>query len=437
MKPGFTVEVVCEDRLKPHWGKRVSQAVSDAVQYALCMDYTSRNGAEEWCRIGMEILPGLCGLVPINRMLEATKGKPGIVVSAGPSLKRNIDELKEVQDRALIVAVTSALGPLQDAGVQPHIIVACESSMKGYDGVIDSPLWEGAYFTPGVHVATKMWSQPTRGLIPIIQSVGPVGKWLSVLYQLPVPATGGSVSTLAYVICRMWGCDPIILVGQDCAWGPDGTDYYAPGVRHVDRMQEAHDNLSKASRKVTAWGGIGQVVTMPLFEVFRLWFETRVRDQDAIARHINATEGGARIDGWEELRLDQVEFGEPFDAYALIQDAIDGADKLDAETLAEGLREQAKRSDKMCGISERGEAHARKLIESAEDFIQQSNDAVNVIDSFAVSPQGEVPLLPNKQNLSAMRGMFERTVQRDGELQQMIATAIKQIEESNAGNRAA
>ncbi|MCH8157029.1 MAG: motility associated factor glycosyltransferase family protein, partial [Nitrospinae bacterium] len=61
------------------------------------------------------------------RSLEQTlHGVPAIVVSAGPSLDKNISLLKNSADNILIVAVATALRPLVESGVKPDFVVAVD-----------------------------------------------------------------------------------------------------------------------------------------------------------------------------------------------------------------------------------------------------------------------------------------------------------------------
>src|SRR5690606_27225648 len=64
----------------------------------------------------------------IEDLRDALAGKPAVVVSAGPSLVRNIHELAKpgVRDRVCIIAVQTTLKPLLAAGVRPHFVVALD-----------------------------------------------------------------------------------------------------------------------------------------------------------------------------------------------------------------------------------------------------------------------------------------------------------------------
>jgi hypothetical protein len=49
-----------------------------------------------------------------------------IIVSAGPSLDRNIHELRGLLDRCFVLSVDTALRPLLAAGVVPHAVLIAD-----------------------------------------------------------------------------------------------------------------------------------------------------------------------------------------------------------------------------------------------------------------------------------------------------------------------
>src|SRR5690606_30118257 len=71
---------------------------------------------------------------------DAAQGFPAVVVSAGPSLRRNMKLLAEpgVRDRVVIIAVQTVLKPLLAAGIKPHFVTALdfhEISKRFYEGL--------------------------------------------------------------------------------------------------------------------------------------------------------------------------------------------------------------------------------------------------------------------------------------------------------------
>ena len=53
-------------------------------------------------------------------------GRTAIVVSAGPSLRRNMHQLRGREDEFIIIAVQTALRPLLEAGIEPHYVCSID-----------------------------------------------------------------------------------------------------------------------------------------------------------------------------------------------------------------------------------------------------------------------------------------------------------------------
>ena len=55
---------------------------------------------------------------------------PAIIVAAGPSLDKNINDLKKAKGKAFIIAVDTALKPLANAGILPDIAVTVDHGFR-------------------------------------------------------------------------------------------------------------------------------------------------------------------------------------------------------------------------------------------------------------------------------------------------------------------
>jgi hypothetical protein len=160
------------------------------------------------------------------------KGRPAVVVSAGPSLRRNLDLLTDpgVRDRVVIIAVQTTLKTLLARGIKPHFVVALdyhEISRRFYEGLRASDV-EGVTLVidPKCNPAIPASFPGTVRCIgdDIADRVAGEGLWRDMGRVRP----GSTVAHLAYYLARHLGCDPVIMIGQDLAF----TDhhYYAPGA---------------------------------------------------------------------------------------------------------------------------------------------------------------------------------------------------------------
>jgi hypothetical protein len=205
---------------------RIRTALLDLIAYLRTQTVTLLKNAQVTFENIAFNLPEYLGSPGVEVLAGRGRGMPAIVVGAGPSLSRQLARLREVQDRAIIVAVQTVLKPLLAAGIAPHFVVSLdyhEISQHFFDGV------DGAR-TVLVAEPKVTWRVPEqfRGRKHLLHS--------DVVDEL-LPKTaprraalraGSTVAHLAFYLAEHLGCDPILLLGLDLAF-TDGL-YYAPGM---------------------------------------------------------------------------------------------------------------------------------------------------------------------------------------------------------------
>jgi hypothetical protein len=167
----------------------------------------------------------------VSPLKDIGSGRLGIVVSAGPSLRRNVHLLAEpgVREGTVIIATQTTLRPLLDLGIKPHIVAALdyhEISTRFYEGlsaedVEDTQLIIDPKVNPAVPAA---WPGVVRSIHSqqLDEFLGPLARGGE---AFPACST---VAHLAYALARYFGCNPVALIGQDLGF-TDGL-YYAPGT---------------------------------------------------------------------------------------------------------------------------------------------------------------------------------------------------------------
>ena len=76
----------------------------------------------------------------VIRLKNIFKGRPAIIVSAGPSIEKNFHLLKEAKGKAIIIAVDVVVPTILPAGIIPDFIVALEANRKLYRAFENNPL---------------------------------------------------------------------------------------------------------------------------------------------------------------------------------------------------------------------------------------------------------------------------------------------------------
>lgn len=240
----------------------------------------------------------LCDNYQARQLIEVLpRDIPGILVSAGPSLNKNIMELKKAKNRAFIIAVDTAIKPLLKAGIEPDITIMV-------DGVKPKELFEieGAEHIPLImsissasevanyHKGKKFFfAEQERYIDQIFRHVG------QNFYGLE---SGGSVATNAMSFLVNLGYSTIILVGQDLAF--TGNKTHADGT-FKDKMDII--DTSKAFMVDEYYGN--KVPTRQDLRLYLEWFNSYIKKVKSIKdiTIVDATEGGARIEGTDLLPL--------------------------------------------------------------------------------------------------------------------------------------
>ncbi len=239
--------------------------------------------------------------------VEALKGilpadVPAIVVSAGPSLNKNLMDLKKAVGKACIIATDTAMKPLLNAGIVPNLFVIIDGLKPGllfeHKDLSKVPMvtMTGVSVEPmDYHKGKKFFyysdSQYEEQMLNLLSNEE--GRDMT----LPNIPTGGSVANNAYSIGVYMGARTIILIGQDLAL--TGNRTHADGT-FKDKMDEI-DAQSEEYFEVEAIDG-GKVLTREDFNRYRIWFEGRAEEWKHITM-VDATEGGALIHGSKVMTL--------------------------------------------------------------------------------------------------------------------------------------
>lgn len=219
------------------------------------------------------------------------KDIPAIIVAAGPSLDKNILELKRAKGKSVIFAVDTAVKYLLKNEIIPDFIVTLDPKKSPHhlknEKCNDIPMFSRIEARPeNLQKNTKkIIFYNLEGYTSLLLET--VGKDTGVLNS------GGSVTTGAFSICKTLGFQTIILVGCDLAYSGNST--HAGGLsvdvnnaaRFLETVEDIHGNKIK---------------TRYDWFVYIKWFEEAIELLED-GEVIDATEGGARIKGTKLLTL--------------------------------------------------------------------------------------------------------------------------------------
>jgi len=247
----------------------------------------------------------------LSRLRDCYKGDPAIIVSAGPSLRKNKHLLKDLQGRGVIIAVQTTLQPLLEMGIEPQFV----TSLDYHE--ICTRFFEKL----PKHLKTELIAEPKANNAIFNMNPGPLSvlgndfaegllRELNLRHEVMQP--GATVAHLAYYLAEHIGCDPIIFVGQDLGFS-DGL-CYAPGTSYEDVWRPELSRFCSVEmkqweqivrerfilRKITDYQGRPMYTEERLFSYLQQFERDFLKTQTRI---IDATEGGAAKAGSTPMTL--------------------------------------------------------------------------------------------------------------------------------------
>ena len=222
-----------------------------------------------------------------------------IVVAPGPSLERNITELKKLEHSVFIVAPLRCVQMLNSHGIQPDLVVQIDSldnehaSNLNFKNLphIKNLLLEGS-------VSPSLFQISAENIFWTLQDN--MSGIHNLLNSPPTPFTAPSVAIYATNVCKYFGFKNICLLGQDLA--ATGSKVYASGA--TDFLPQS-GNAEQFTIPIKGFWG-DQVYTRGDYEFYieqysilaELWID-KYPDMNLV----NCTEGGAYIAGFRHLTL--------------------------------------------------------------------------------------------------------------------------------------
>ncbi|OBV28368.1 hypothetical protein BKN38_09505 [Helicobacter sp. CLO-3] len=230
------------------------------------------------------------------------KNDTAIIVSTGPSLYKQLPLLKKVTPYVTLLCVDASFPILYQHGIKPDIVISLERVEASAKFYTDTPkeAQEGVIFaiTSIVH---KKLKEALKGAM-VQFSFRPFGYTsLFGFDKYGYIGIGMSAANMAYEIAMYAKFKRCVFIGQDLAFGEDGTSHSKGAIYGTNESQYKKEGLL-----VPKYGGGGEVETSKVWKLFLNFFEKDIARTPATMEVINATEGGARIHGAVEMPFAKV-----------------------------------------------------------------------------------------------------------------------------------
>lgn len=294
---------------------------------------------------------------------------PAIIVSAGPSLEKNMSLLKKAEGRAFIVATDSAVRVLEANGLPYDCINTVDPGkptwyLSKFPGSKEKPLFctmQAPAKLMEFHAGRKIW--------------GGNSFFIDILYGrfgmfFPNIDAGGSVATDALELIRLLGFKTVILIGQDLAY--DGEKTHAGGYENHVLNEDAFIEMVEGIHG-------DSVRTRHDWKMFRNWFEYFIQEHEDI-KVVDATEGGALIHGSEVMAfaeaIDRYCEGKEFDFHDFLAKVPETFEVLDFNPFRENILDLEKGFHNIVSKAAEGKKLAEEYISSGRKISKKKSERI-------------------------------------------------------------
>lgn len=257
--------------------------------------------SEKWFKAFFDNFKYVLESTFLTDLKDKFKNEPAIIVSAGPSLSKNIKKLTNIQDNFHIITGGRPLRALDEVNVKADIISVVDAGEVSYELVkdyanSDIPL----AFTETTNSKFLKEYQGKKIYIPTGE------KATNDILDVDISGFkfGGSVAHYCTAVALIMGCNPIIFIGQDLAYTNNKLHSDETTLDCNSNMIKDNNELKPNETLVKDING-NMIKTSIVLNGFRMEFEKLIEVFPDV-RFINATEGGADIKGTEISNLDDV-----------------------------------------------------------------------------------------------------------------------------------
>ncbi len=261
-------------------------------------------------------LPIILRSYTLDHFVHLFQASHGIVIGAGPSLDKNIDQLRNASQKALLIATDSALSALLKRDIIPHFVVSCDPlklNSRHFEKIPSLNQMVLAYL-PEVNyqILGKYPNHPYFLCLHDFQSktLQSLSRWIPTKLKFERRMNAGYC---AFALARQLGCSPIILTGMDLCLSSSGESH-AEDTGNVASIESFEENqvVMKFHRQegnyqstvVQVEGYDGKpCLTFPYFSHMLHKLEQEIESMQTPV--IDATEGGAKKNGTRQMTLNE------------------------------------------------------------------------------------------------------------------------------------
>ena len=400
-------------RLDTEYYNRMLQSISELVVWAKVNTNTQIKSGRKYAANVFENIHMLLANSGVRVLKNLFPKRPAIIVSAGPSLTKNVTQLRMAYGKAVIVCVDTALRVLLMHEIRPDIVVSIDftpHNQRYFDELDTGDLVLVSDLEVYPEILRRFEGRKLLMNLPMKS----ICEWFSnVLGDFGSIEKGLSVAHAAFLLAFYMGCDPVVFTGQDLAYSEELSHARGTSMSRREAVSSGKENVLPVQ---DIFGK--RILTHVSMHVFLKHLEELICSSGKRRPFtcIDATEGGARIHGAAVKSLKEVICSyctEDFSPAKKILDSISAEKPIMAEDL---LTKSVKMSQKLGKIAEICKS-GKTLMQKVEKCCSKGASSKGLLDRLQSDYAGI--------SRSLSRYVEEMKILKDITVEEMILQAKK------------
>ncbi len=268
---------------------------------------------------------------PVSILQDKFKEKPALIVCSGPSLEKNIQNIKENKNKYILICISNALKYLIKEDIIPDFVVFSDSKHleQHIDGIEDK--------LKDINLITcsKADFNLTRNTFKrklfYFSNTDVIAEWFNSLApeHFELYKSAGSVSIISYFIAKKMGCAPIVYAGLDLAFVDDKlyADGKKPDVNSQGDINLGYAPAYNCKKTMQVKGRNGKdILSRDDYALFIRQLEDIIEEENIQNKIINTSLNGALIKGMKYTEFDKINneiSGKSIDVNAILSELFE------------------------------------------------------------------------------------------------------------------
>lgn len=291
---------------KPSEFTVLTERIFEACQEKIVDMNTIKKMSKVWINNAIKSFTNQKFRYPVNLLENKFKDKTALVLGAGPSLKDNLEKIKNNREKFVIFTVHRTLETLRQNGITPDFCVIVDAQWVKTSITQDLEYLKDIKFIVDIKADNYIYSLPCKNLFTYFTKNSICAQKIAtkMLGDIKLLDSAGTSTITAYKSARLMGCKNIIFAGVDLAFKEDTA--YCDGKNVVVNTQTSV-KIQNIVRDITEVKSItGEYIkTRVDYACFIKQFE-KVFAQDKDANLYNLTTFGAFINGMKYDKLENL-----------------------------------------------------------------------------------------------------------------------------------